>query len=261
MTPPISPRNEKMKAFGSVQALSRPQMRLGWPSMENEPSQSGQQDASPQEERKPWPMWPIVLAIFSFIVFYTWVQLSFRKEERPYEPSQAMSERAAQATEKNLYDWYSLNTTRTNPSEELSSSGILARKLAGPLENDLPSQIVYYIPRKPILVPKLESVAADAAFTPEQPITIRLTLPEAFGESPDFRLAAFYKDGDLRLLAEMRVENEEDLARFDPESPPKAYHFAIETGPIEVDKVAAKLYFEGQIREWSIIREADRAAP
>ena len=70
-------------------------------------------------ERKPWPMWPIALSILTFIILYTWVQLKFRKEEKPYEPNYEIKERRNQVAEKNLYDWFSLNAA---PSAETNAT-------------------------------------------------------------------------------------------------------------------------------------------
>ena len=131
--------------------------------MENESSQPGPRPTAPKNQRKQWPMWTIVLSIFGFIVFYTWVQLNFRKKEKPFEPNFEMQERRNRVAEKNLYGWFSLNVAPSAQAaadtDKLSSSGIQARFIAGPLEDDLPSQIVYYIPRRPILVPDLDSMA------------------------------------------------------------------------------------------------------
>lgn len=224
--------------------------------MENESSQPGQKPTPSPTERQPWPMWPIVLSILGFIVFYTWVQLTFRKEEKPHEPSYEMQERRNRVAEKNLYDWFSLNVSPSAKSEgdALSASGIQARFLSGPLENDLPSQIVYYIPRRPILIPTLDSLASQSSFSSSESIHIRLSMPEAFGDSPDFHLTSFYKEGELILLAEMRVENVDALTGFDAQSPSKTYLFEIDATPIEAERVIAKLYAKGQVREWTLDR-------
>lgn len=207
-------------------------------------------------ERKPWPMWPIALSILTFIILYTWVQLKFRKEEKPYEPNYEMQERRNQVAEKNLYDWFSLTAAPSAETNDntLSSGHIAARFISGPLENDLPSQIVYYIPRRPILIPQLDSLASQSSFSINQPIKLQLSLPEAFGDSPNFKLATFYKEGELLILAEMRIENAKALAAFDIQSPSKTYLFEIDTVPIETASVKAKFYLEGQVREWTIER-------
>ncbi|MDE0767853.1 MAG: hypothetical protein OSB19_05630 [Opitutaceae bacterium] len=224
--------------------------------MENQSSQPNPKRTSPIPERKPWPMWPIALSILTFIIFYTWVQLKFRKDEKPYEPNYEMQERRNQVAEKNLYDWFSLSV---NPSAQaegyaLSSSDITTRFISGPLENELPSQIVYYIPRRPILVPKLESLKSQSSFSTKQPIKLQVSLPGAFGDSPDFHLSTFYKEGELIILAEMRVENDKALDAFETEGPSKTYLFEIGTDPIETERVNAKFYFEGQVREWTLDR-------
>ncbi len=208
-------------------------------------------------------MWPIALSILSFIIFYTWVQLKFRKEEKPYEPNYEMQERRNQGAEKNLYDWFSLSATPSDQSANntLRSNQITARFISGPLENDLPSQIVYYIPRRPILIPQLNSLASQSSFSAKQPIKLQLSLPEAFGDSPAFKLATFYKDGELLILAEMRIENSKALADFDSQSPSKTYLFEIDSAPIEAESVNAKFYLEGQVREWTIQRLGGSTEP
>ena len=205
-------------------------------------------------ERKPWPMWPIVVSILCFMVFYTWVQLTFRKEEKPYEPSYRMQQRQRDIAEKNMYDWYSLFVEAKEPTQDagLSREPVNLRFIEGALEEDLPAQIVYYIPRRPLLVPKIESLAVPSEIIPGEPIEIEFQMPSAFGDSPDFNLTCFYKEGLLLLMAEMHVDNQAALDAIDAESPLVTYRFAIDSKPIEAETIKAQLYAEGQVREWSM---------
>lgn len=210
-------------------------------------------------ERKPWPMWPIVVSIVSFMAFYTWVQLTFRKEEKPYEPSHRMQQRQSDIAEKNMYDWYSLfveSKEATENGEPLTRAPVSLRFIEGPLENDLPAQIVYYIPRRPLLVPKIESLAVPSSVEPGKPIVIQFEMPSAFGDSPNFNLTSFYKEGLLLLMAEMHVDNQTALDAIDANSELATYRFAIDSKPMEAETIEAQLYAEGQVREWSMINSS-----
>lgn len=224
--------------------------------MENE-SQTPDSNRSPVD-RKPWPMWPIALSILSFIVFYTWLQFKFRKTEKPYEPSRAMQERVERAAEKNLYDWYSLAVNPIAQTTISNAPSIIPNNLESPLEEVLPSQIVYYIPRKPILIPRAVRVLSDPTFDPAQALSIALEMPEAFAKSPFFHLTALYKEDSLVLLAEMRVENETELARFNSNSPNKTLYFSIDTQPIENEAVTVKLYTREKSYHWEIKQRRTR---
>ena len=204
------------------------------------------------KNRKPWPMWPIAVSILAFIVFYTWVQFKFRKVERPYEPSWAMRERENRMAEKNLYDWYSLSVDPIQDSIGSAQNPISPRVHSGPLENELPSQLVYYLPRRPILVPTLSRVFSDKSITSGDPLALSIEMPRDFAESPSFHLTALYKEGSLILLAEMRVENEEKLRSLDAHSPEKTLYYSIDTTPIQREDVRAKLYTEDQIFDWEL---------
>ena len=204
-------------------------------------------------ERKPWPMWPIAVSILTFIVLYTWVQLAFRKEEKPYEPSHRMQQRQRDIAEKNMYDWYSLTAeSRTEESAaQLSSDTVKIRFIDGPLENELPAQIVYYIPRRPLLVPEIQSLSVPNEIRSEEHISIRFQMPAAYGDHPDFNITSFYKEGLMIILAEMQIESERELAAIPRDGSLKNYEYAIDSGPIETDRIEVRLFTEGQVREWS----------
>ncbi len=239
-----------MTAISNDRALSQAQLGLASPQMNNE-SQTPDSKRSPVD-RKPWPMWPIAVSILSFMVFYTWFQLTFRKTEKPYEPSRAMQERVIQAAEKNLYDWYSLAVTQTSPVSISESASIIPKVREEPLENELPSQIVYYLPRKPILIPQATGLNSNSTFRTAEPLMIALEMPEAFANSPLFRLTALYKEGDLILLPEMRVEKEASLAQFDAEEALKTLYLSIDTRPIASEKITVQLYTAEKTYHWQI---------
>ncbi len=199
-------------------------------------------------------MWPIVVSILAFMVFYTWFQFNFRKTETPYEPSRAMQERADRAAESNLYGWYSLEASRLASHPENSGTTVSPSERKGPLENQLPSQIVYYIPRRPILVPSIGEVTSEKTFTRGEPLTLSIEMPAAFAKSPDFHLTSLYKDNELILLAEMRVENEQGLQTLPNDGPDATVSYAIDTEPIENEQVRVRLFTEVLLYEWSLER-------
>jgi hypothetical protein len=77
-------------------------------------------------------------------------------------------------------------------------------------------------------------------------------MPEAFADSPLFRLTALYKEGDLILLAEMRVEHEASLAQLSSEGALKTLHLSIDTQPIAMDKIAVQLYTAEKTYHWQV---------
>lgn len=239
-----------MGTISGDHALTRKQIGLAIPGMENE-SQSP--DAVPSaKNRKPWPMWPIAVSILAFIVFYTWVQFKFRKVERPFEPSWAMKERENRVAQKNLYDWYSLSVTSTSDAPGNGQIPISPGEHSGTLENELPSQIVYYLPRRPILVPTLSSVSSNELVSSGDSLSLAIEMPRDFAESPSLHLTALYKEGTLILLAEMRVENDKELDSLDTRSPGKTLYYSIDTTPIQSEEVRAKLYSEEQVFDWIV---------
>lgn len=204
------------------------------------------------DERKPWPMWPIAVSILCFILFYTWVQLSFRKEERPFEPSRAMQQRIENAAEKNLYDWYSLGVSRESQSAGQFTDPIAAANRESPLEESLPSQIVYYLPRKPILVPQIIEARSSTSFAIGESLEIRIVGPSHFIDRPEFSLTALYKESELILLAELRIEDAESLGKIELSGSVATADFRINTQPIDTNQINISLYTADNIRNWKI---------
>lgn len=203
-------------------------------------------------------MWPIVVAIIGFMAFYTWVQFSFRKLEKPYLPSEAMQDRTRAAELKNLYGWYSLPSSRmADDSHEwdLLSLEPTARKL--PLETELPSQVVYYLPRKPILIPDLAVTGTDASYVPSQPLRLALQLPSEYARHPELYLTTLYKEDQLLILPELRVESEPNDRAGNQAGHQETIYFAIETDPIGHPSIDVKLYNATSIYQWRIHAEAD----
>jgi hypothetical protein len=219
--------------------------------MTNEPSQPESRPSLP--ERKPWPMWPIVVAIIGFMAFYTWVQFSFRKLEQPYLPSEAMKDRTRAAELKNLYGWYILPSERISgemPRWELSTFSRSVREL--PLEEELPSQVVYYLPSKPILIPGLSISGTDAFYVPSQPLHLALQLPSEYANHPDLYLTTLYKENQLLILPELRVETEPSGIAENVGSYRETVYFSMETGPLANPSIDVKLYNATSIYQWQI---------
>ena len=219
--------------------------------MTKEPSQS--ESGSSPLQRKPWPMWPIVIAIVGFMAFYTWVQFSFRKLEPPYLPSEAMQDRTRAAELKNLYGWYSLPSDRVanEPSGwDLTDVSPIPREL--PLEEALPSQVVYYLPRKPILIPELTVAGTDSTYVASEPIHLALRLPKGFADHPDLYLTTLYKENQLLILPELRIEKEPSSLAGKQPGDLETIYVSIETGPMTDPAIDVKLYNASSIFQWQI---------
>ncbi len=213
--------------------------------------QIGKTPQSASLEKKPWPMWPFVLSVVIFIVGYTWVQFEFRKTGPTNQPYQDLLSRQKAVVEKNMYDWYSLKAEHAAEDKTLSSKGIQIRAADGPLENFLPQQLVYYIASRPILVERIENVGKEDEISRGAPYHLRLSLPDGMGDDRRFKLSAFYKEGELHLLAQLLVKERKDADDLINENLVPA-SFSIPTEPIESESVAVKLYTKGKIREWTV---------
>ena len=192
------------------------------------------------------------------MAFYTWVQFSFRKLDPPYLPSEAMKDRTRAAELKNMYGWYSLPSNQaagTTSEWDIPSVSSTPREL--PLEEALPSQVVYYLPRKPILIPDLRVVGADAFYIASKPLHLALQLPSPYANHPDLNLTTLYKEGELLILPELRIEKE--LTSLMDEQPGnlETLYFSIETGPLVYPSIDVKLYNETSIFQWQIHAKSD----
>lgn len=220
--------------------------------MQNPKDPNGATPSKKQTEREPWPMWPFALAVAVFIVGYTYLNLSYRKEGRAFEPHQAMLDRREQIVEKNLYDWYkiltTLDTTVTPNATEIEKT---LRPYSGPLENFLPEQLVYFIPSRPVLLDGPFEVNSDARIEQGIPFTLRITLPSGIESDDRFHLQAFYKEGSFHILPSFFVEKIDDAAdTLATES--KQFQFSIPTDPVAANEVSIFVYAEGYIHEWKV---------
>ena len=226
--------------------------------MTSEPHQS--KPGSSARQRKPWPMWPILVAIIGFMAFYTWVQFSFRKLEPPYLPSEAMKDRTRAAELKNMYGWYSLPSDQAAgrlSDWDLTSVSPISREL--PLEEALPSQVVYYLPRKPILVPDLTVVGTDVFYIESEPLNLALQLPSRYANHPDLHVTTLYKENQLLVLPELRIENEPTRHTDEQPGDLETIYVSIETGPLAAPSIDVNLYNATSIFQWQI--EAKSAQP
>ena len=64
-----------------------------------------------QNERRPWPMTWVVIAIISFMAIYTFVNVTFRKEEEPHQPYEEAQERQSRFFEFDMNGWKWLEVT------------------------------------------------------------------------------------------------------------------------------------------------------
>ncbi len=205
-------------------------------------------------DRKPWPMWPIALSIAVFIGIYTVINFQYRKEGKAYEPFQAMMERKNAIVEKNMYDWYSLKARRTDDNGPIALPAS-ATSQANPhvLDEEVPEQLKYYMATRPILVPGFVKAESPASHRFGEYLRLRLHTPAGLADDERLKLLAFYKEGDLYLLATLFVDEIDDIAdSLTGEPTPIA--FEIPTEPIETDQVNVKFLSDGRLAKWQIAK-------
>lgn len=268
MSAPQRARNEKIGSAppanapaeipprAPVRALSRPENALptkpmSQPDAPRDPTRPAQPDAL--RERKPWPMWPIGIAIVAFAALYTYVNLEFRKEGSATDPASIWRERQDRKVDKNLYDWYRLRADRAPDAGPIASPAQIAtRANEQELELSLPEQLVYYLASRPVLAPFGARVESPSRIIAGEPLRARLWLPKGLADDERFRLQAFYKDGELYLLASLYVDTLADVEPSVFEGALEAADFEIPTDPIEPGVAQVRLFSEGHVSEWQV---------
>lgn len=203
--------------------------------------------------REPWPMWPIALAIILFIGVYTWINISYRKEGHAYEPFQAMMDRKNAIVEKNFYDWYSLKTDRLpNAVTPKDSAEATSRAFPNALDEVVPEQLKYYMPGRPILVQGFVKTDSPNVLTPGEPLPVTLHVSQTLATDERLQLLAFYKEGELFLLAALFVEEENALSPETLSSETAPVTFAVPTTPIAAETVSVRFLTHDRVSEWQI---------
>jgi len=161
-----------------------------------------------QNERRPWPMTWVVVAIVAFITLYTMINVVFRKEEAPHKPYEEAQERQSRYFDFDMNGWKWLEavpTTAAPRAEEIQALTISSREVTGRLDQDMPMDLVTAIPKRPDLVGSIESIEATRAMDR----SIKITLIRAPDDASPVKLEAFLKDGQVVILA---VEDKEESA-------------------------------------------------
>lgn len=204
-------------------------------------------------DRKPWPLWPIALAILLFMGVYTWINLEYRKEGKAFEPFQAMMDRKNAIVEKNFYDWYSIKTDRAaGPVPIASPASSTSQAYPDALERVIPEQLKYYMAGKPVLVPGFIKTESPDSLTPGEPLPIRIHVPAPLASHELLHLLSFYKEGELFILATLYAEKMEDV---DPDllvGDPKPATFLIPTDPMAAETIAVSFINQDRLAQWTI---------
>lgn len=207
---------------------------------------------TPPPQRKPWPMWPIALAILIFIPVYTYINIQYRKTDKPYEPFQVMMDRMNAPIEKNFYDWYGLKATRADDEAPIAApAAVSSRDVADPLESEIPDQVKYFLMSKPILAPSTGKPESPSTLQRGQPLRLKLSLPAKLGDDERFRLLAAYKEGQLYLIPTLFVDKPENAADA-LAGEPRQFAFAIPTDPIEAETVHVHFLTDSNVLDWQI---------
>ncbi|MDQ8186657.1 hypothetical protein [Pelagicoccus sp. SDUM812002] len=204
-------------------------------------------------DRKPWPMWPIALAIVLFMGVYTWINFEYRKEGTAFEPFQAMMDRKNAIVEKNFYDWYSIKTTRATEEANINSpASSSSREYEDALDLVIPEQLKYYMAGRPVLVPGFIRTESPDSLTPGESLPIRLHVPEPLATSELLNILTFYKEGELFILATLFVEKMEDVDPSLLQGEPTPTTFLIPTDPIAADSIKVSFINQDRLAEWQI---------
>ncbi len=204
-------------------------------------------------DRKPWPMWPIGLAIVLFIGVYTWINLEYRKEDKVFEPFQAMMDRKNAIVEKNFYDWYSIKTSRTSEKQTIASPAkSTTRAYENALDEIIPEQLKYYMAGRPVLVPGFIKTESPDSLTPGEPLAIRFHVPEPLASHELLNILSFYKDGELYIIATLFVEKMGDFDQSLLEGEPTPATFLIPTEPIAAETIKVSFINQDRLAQWQI---------
>lgn len=204
-------------------------------------------------DRKPWPMWPIAFAIVLFMGVYTWINLEYRKEEKAFEPFQAMMDRKNAIVEKNFYDWYSIKASRSQEDVSIDSPAkSTSQAYEKVLDEVIPDQLKYYMAGRPVLVPGFVKTETPETLTPGTPLPIRLYVPAPLANHELLNVLSFYKDGELYILATLFVKKMEDFDQslLSGETAPTT--FLIPTEPMAAETVNVRFLNQDRLAQWQI---------
>jgi hypothetical protein len=204
-------------------------------------------------DRRPWPMWPIALAIVLFMGVYTWINLEYRKDGEAFEPFQAMMDRKNAIVEKNFYDWYSIKTDRTSTEVTLDSpASPTSQAYPDALDLVVPEQLKYYMAGRPVLVPGFIKTESPDSLTPGEPLPIRIHVPAPLASHELLHLLSFYKEGELYILATLYAEKMEDVDQSLLTGEPAPATFLIPTDPMATESISVSFINQDRLAQWKI---------
>lgn len=194
-------------------------------------------------------MYWVVIAIVSFMAIYTFVNVTFRKEEAPHLPYEEAQERQSRFFEFDMNGWKWLEAIPgEEPSikpEEVLPLPVSTRPLEDRLDQDLPMDLVTAVPKRPDLVEALGGISVN--LVPDE--TIRVSLQRDPESKDRIGLEAFYKEGRLIILI---VRDGKDPDPTDPIS------FSLsKSDDWSMESCAVSLYTEKTVYEWEIEAHGD----
>ena len=199
---------------------------------------------TPQKNRRPWPMHWVAIAIISFMAIYTFVNVTFRKEQDPHLPYEEAQERQSRFFEfdMNGWKWLEANPGAESPVawDETRLIPVVTRPLEQRLDRDLPMDLVTAIPKRPDLIETVTDVSVVLA--PDQSLTI--TILRALQSKEGIGMEAFYKEGRLIILV---VSEDDEIQTASPEA------FLLEKSDAwPMDPCSVSLYTEETVYEWNL---------
>ena len=197
--------------------------------------------------RKPWPMTWVVIAIVTFMVIYTLVNVKFRKEEAPHQPYEEAQERQSRFFDFDMNGWKWMTVETTAASDLPSGKNrvpVSTRPLEDRLDRDLPIELVSAIPKRPHLVSTVASVQAY----PDEGTGILIAIEPDLTRSDTIQLEGYLKEGRLIILA---IQGKKD-ASAQPRNPDFALAFRLTQGDVPITApLSVALYTEDTVHEWT----------
>jgi hypothetical protein len=193
----------------------------------------------------------VLIAIATYIVFYTFINLGYRKPDGAHEPWAEAQERKEEVSQKAMMDWIRIRVAiGADATPEASPDAVAAEREPPPerLDRALPIDLVVIMPGKPALAAGPKSVTAAAAASPDDPFRVHLVFAASDSASTLGEVLAYAKSMHLRLFLQ-------DGSRTLPGLPPVpvagSIRLELPPGTLESGDWQASLYCRDAVFTWA----------
>lgn len=195
----------------------------------------------------------VVIAIASYIVFYTAINVGFRRDERPHEPAAEARERKRHFIQASMNGWtrYAVHLSTPTNATEIARAATIAREPApADLARAVPLDLTLIFPGKPSMHPAPASLVAAATVPTNAELRVQLNFdpvahPVAFGES-----LAYAKDNHLRIFVQDEARTALDETPL-PAAP--LVELALPPAVLAAGEWQATLYTKDAIFNWTFV--------